>query len=609
MSPEIDIPYPPRTWLQTNLKPLYLVAMLLLIPIWLLVSWYIFTNQAQQGLRQQIENDLILFADSLDSELEKYRFVPKMLIMDSTLANAIMNPNMRQFRNIYDHLQHIRTVTAADEVFLLDTSGTTLASTATDNQGLNYAHTPYFRAAKNGTSGGFFTLGVNAGIRGYYFSEPLFDTNTDDVIGVVVVKVNMSRLERGWLNRGTPMMITDEYGVVIAASVPSWLFTTRSRLNQQAKEAIKATSKYPTTSFPALQTKLIADIEGARLVSLPKSGFAEVMEVNLPLPQVGWQLYGHADLQQLNHAIQRNTAIAVLLFILTLSLAYVIIQRRLQFQETLVRREINQQRLQQAKDMLEVRVTERTKELQDSHDELKRTQTELIHAAKLATLGQMATSVTHEINQPLTAIQTTAENAEQWLQRDNYQRVEENLGNIKKLAHKMAAITSHLKTFGRKTDNTTSWVKLDEAINNAIELITLRCKQEQVELQVEDSGGLLVKADLVRLEQVLINLLTNALDAMQESTIKQLKLSCVQMTKQVCVKVADSGTGIDTQHLEQLFDPFFTTKSTGAGLGLGLSISYSIIDAMGGSLSAHNRPQGGAEFCLRLTFEEPDSGA
>lgn len=609
MNPEIDLPYPPRTWLQSNLKPLYLVAMLLLIPIWLLVSWLIFTSQAQQGLRIQIENDLTLFADSLDSELEKYRFVPKMLIMDSTMANAITNPNMRQFRNIYDHLQHIRTVTTADEVFLLDTAGDTLASTEVDNRGLNYAHTPYFKAAKTGTSGGFFTLGVNAGIRGYYFSEPLFDTNTDDVIGVVVVKVNMSRLERGWLNRGTPMMITDEYGVVIAASVPSWLFTTRARLNDDAKAAIQATSKYPTTSFPLLQTKVMAEIDGARIVSLPKTGFAQVMEVNMPLPQVGWQLYGHADLQQLDFAIQRNTAISLLLFILTLSLAYVVIQRRLQFQETLVRREINQQRLEQAKDLLEVRVTERTKELQDSHDELKRTQTELIHAAKLATLGQMATSVTHEINQPLTAIQTTAENAEQWLQRENYQRVEQNLSNIKKLAHKMAAITSHLKTFGRKTDNTTSWVRLDEAINNAVELVTLRCKQEQVELVVHGSDGLLVKADLVRLEQVLINLLTNALDAMQDSPTKKLSLNCVKMTKQICIRVTDTGTGIDADHLEQLFDPFFTTKSTGAGLGLGLSISYSIIEAMGGSLTAHNRPQGGAEFCLRLTFKEPHSGA
>ena len=609
MNSEADIPYPPRTWLQDNVKALYVASLFLFVPLWLIASWYIFTDQSQQNLRQQIETDMALFAESLDSELEKYRFVPKMLIMDATLANAVANPNMRFYRNIQDHLEHIHTVTAADEVFLLDIAGTTLASTQADNTGLNYAHTPYFKAANNGTSGGFFTLGVNAGIRGYYFSEPIFDTNTDDVIGVVVVKVNMSRLERGWLNKRTPMMITDEFGVVIASSTPSWLFTTRERLNDQAKADIRSTSKYPTTSFPELQVSLIKQVHQARIVSLPKAGLTRVMEVSMPLPKTNWQLFGHGDLRSLDYTIQRNTGLSVLVFILVLSLAYVVIQRRLQFNESMGRREVNQLRLQQAKDTLEVRVQERTQALQDSHDELKKAQTELIHAAKLATLGQMATSVTHEINQPLTAIQTSADNAEQWLARENYPRVEQNLSSIKKLAQKMASITTHLKTFGRKTDNTTSWVSLDEAISNAIELVALRCKQEQVELQINCTDGSLVLADLVRLEQVLINLFTNALDAMQNSSPRRLTIDCSRANQHITVSVTDTGTGIDPLHLQQLFDPFFTTKGSGSGLGLGLSISYSIIDAMGGSLSAQNCPQGGAKFCLSLPYKESPRGA
>ncbi len=613
MNPEVDIPYPPRSWLQDNIKSLYIAGLLVLIPLWLLVSWYTFTKQAQENLHIQVENDLILFADSLDSELEKYRFVPKMLIMDATLALAASNGSVLQKRNIHDHLNHIRRVTAADEVFLLDIQGNTMASTTLDNQTLNYDHTPFFQAAINGSSGGFFTLGVNAGIRGYYFSEPIFDINTDDVIGVVVVKVNMARLERGWLNKRTPMMITDEYGIVIASSVPSWLFTSRQSLSQVDKQAIKNTTKYPSTSFPELQTQVIKELGAARIVSLPKPGYQRVLEVNLPLSELGWQLYGHGNLRNLDYIIQRNTALSLLVFILIVSLAYVIVQRRLQFQETLIRREINQARLQQAKQTLELRVAKRTQDLQDRNDELKQAQTELIHAAKLATLGQMATSVTHEINQPLTAIQTSADNAEQWLQRDNYQRVANNISNIKKLAKKMAAITLHLKTFGRKTDNSTNWVSLDEAVNNAVQLVALRCKQEQIVLFINCHQGVQVLADLVRLEQVLINLLTNALDAMLTSKIKQLHIDCKvenhHQMPQICLQVTDTGTGINPEHLQQLFDPFFTTKGTGVGLGLGLSISYSIIDAMGGTLSGDNGPQGGAQFCLRLPCKEPDRGA
>ena len=304
MKPEVDIPYPPRNWLQSNIKPLYIASLLVLIPVWLIASWYTFTSQAQDNLRTQIENDLALFADSLDSELEKYRFVPKMLIMDATLAFALNNSKGLQKRNLHDYLHHIRMVTAADEVFLLDVQGQTLASTTLDNQGLNYAHTPYFQAAQKGDSGGFFTLGFNAGIRGYYFSEPIFDTNTDDVIGVVVVKVNMARLERGWPNKRTPMMITDEYGVVIASSVPGWLFTSRQTLDDKARQAIKDTSKYPSTSFPKLPSQVIEELDSARIISLPKPGYIRVLEVNLPLPQVGWQLYGHGDLNKLNSIIR-----------------------------------------------------------------------------------------------------------------------------------------------------------------------------------------------------------------------------------------------------------------------------------------------------------------
>jgi len=630
MNPEVDIPYPPRSWLQSNIKSLYIACLMVLVPLWMLGSWYIFTNQAQTNLQQQIKSDLSLFADSLDSELEKYRFVPKMLIKDATLASTLANKNLLHYRNIHDYLQHIRSVTTADEVFLLDINGSTLASTEFANQGINYAHTPYFQAASTGISGGFFTLGINAGIRGYYFSEPIFDTKTNDVLGVIVVKVNMSRLERGWLNKRTPMMMTDEYGVVIASSVPSWLFTSRQRLDADAKQAIKSTSKYPTTSFPELNINLLKQRDNAQIISLPKPDYNRVLEVSLPLPQLGWQLYGHADLKGLDFTIQRNTALSVLVFILTISLAYVVIQRRLQFNETLGRREVNQARLQQAKETLEVRVAKRTQDLQDRNDQLKQAQTELIHSAKLATLGQMATSVTHEINQPLTAIQTSADNAEQWLERANYSRVAYNISSIKKLAQKMAAITLHLKTFGRKTDNSTSWVSLGEAVNNAVELAALRCKQEQVELVIDCKHGMnnvQVLADLVRLEQVLINLLTNALDAMLEGSDKQLQINCHiedQVLKQglqhasepnqawqhnVCLQVIDTGTGINPEHLAQLFDPFFTTKGTGVGLGLGLSISYSIIDAMGGTISAANNPQGGAQFCLRLPCKEPKRGA
>ncbi|MBT6077745.1 MAG: hypothetical protein HOH02_07285 [Oceanospirillaceae bacterium] len=284
---------------------------------------------------------------------------------------------------------------------------------------------------------------------------------------------------------------------------------------------------------------------------------------------------------------------------LTLSLAYLATQRRLQFNETLVRREINQTRLQQAKNLLETRVEERTQELQASNLELKQTQQELIHSAKLATLGQLATSVTHEINQPLTAILTSADNAEQWLGRGQVEKAQDKLAQIKTLAQKMGLITSHLKTFGRKTDDKNDWICPQIALDNAFALLHTRINQEQVETVVEDLSSFQVLANDVRLEQVFINLISNALDAMQLSQYKRLTVYCETDAKAVDIHFSDTGSGIDNDHLLQLFDPFFSTKDVGVGLGLGLTISYSIIKTMGGHLSGRNSATG-AVFSIRL---------
>ena len=603
MTHEIDNPYPPRSWLQNKIKFLYIITLMIVLPLWVLASFHVFTNHAQKNLQQVIHNDLLLFADSLDSELEKYRSIPKMLMMDVALTNSVSNRNLFNSTHIHNYLQHIRTTTNSDEVFLLGTAGETLVSTNIDNEGLNYAHTPFFQDAMQGNSGGFFTMGVNAGIRGYYFSESLSDRSSGNVIGVIVVKVNMARLERGWLHKFTPMMITDDNEIVIAASTASWLFTSRQRLTDAQKQRIKLTRKYPTTSFPILPIEVIRNIEGADIVKLPKLGYERVLETSYFLPDLAWTLYAHGDLKQLDLTIRRNTGISVLLFILVLSLTYVAIQRRLQLNETLARREVNQHRLQQAKDLLETRVTERTQALQASNQELKQTQQELIHSAKLATLGQLATSVTHEINQPLTAIMALTENAEQWLARAQPDKAQEKLIQIKNLAHKMGLITSHLKTFGRKTDDKNEWICPQEALDNALSLLQPRIKEEGVETIIVDMSSIQVMANGVRLEQVFINLLTNALDAMKKSPYKRISIyfqnNPSEDIKQTTIYFTDNGSGIDSEHLHHLFDPFFSTKDIGVGLGLGLTISYSIIKTMGGELSAKNSTDG-AEFAIQL---------
>ena len=599
-----DTNYRKPSWLKKNVKIIYITALLVCMPSWLWFSWITLDERAHRELYREVFDDLSLFADSLNSELEKYRFIPKVLMLDASLLAQANNPDLASaIDQSTQRLQHIRRTTNADEVFIMDPTGITIASTKLDNIGDRYQHSPFFSAARAGESGGFFTLGLHAGIRGYYFSEPLFQPDTDEVAGVIVVKVNMARLERGWLNRATPMLITDEYGVVIASSIPTWLFTTRSPLTNRQKQNIRASSKYPMVSFPLLQTQVHKVTPYGQIVSLPKAGFKRVLEVTKSIPALNWTIYGQGNLTAAKQGAYQGVAISSLLLALLLTLAYVATQRRLQFLETLHRREINQNRLQQAKDQLETRVTERTQALESSNQELKQAQQELIHAAKLATLGQLATSVTHEINQPLTAILASAENAEQWLLRQQTDKVLGNILQIKSLAQKMGFITSHLKTFGRKTDDKNEWVCPQTALDNALSLLQSRISQEGVEIIIKDMSALQVMANDVRLEQVFINLLTNALDAMQKSPHKQLSIyfsnDSLDDLKQLTIYVTDTGSGIDSDHLHHLFDPFFSTKDVGVGLGLGLTISYSIIKTMGGELTAKNDADG-ATFGIQL---------
>ena len=590
--------------MQKNVKIIYITVLLVSLPSWIWISWITLDEKAHRDLYRQVYDDLSLFADSLNSELEKYRFIPKVLMLDASLVAQATQSNLTSLTlQPNQRLTQIRQTTNADEVFILDATGTTIASTKPENIGDRYEHSPFYSKARAGGSGGFFTLGLHAGIRGYYFSEPLFKSNTDQVAGVIVVKVNMARLERGWLNRTTPMLITDEYGVVIASSIPSWLFTTRSPLTEQQKQHIRASSKYPLVSFPLLQTQVHKTTPFGQIVSLPKAGFKRVLEVTKSIPALDWTIYGEGDLAKAQQSAYQGVAISSLLWALLLTLAYVVTQRRLQLLDTLHRREINQNRLQAAKNQLETRVTERTRALESSNQELKQAQQELVHAAKLATLGQLATSVTHEINQPLTAILASAENAEQWLMRQQTDKALGNILQIKSLAQKMGLISSHLKTFGRKTDDKSEWVWPQTAMDNALSLLQPRINQEGVKTTVQDMSAIQVLANDVRLEQVFINLLTNALDAMQNSETKRLSIyfhtNLAEDVQQVTIFVSDTGSGIDSEHLHHLFDPFFSTKDVGVGLGLGLSISYSIIKTMGGELTAKNSPEG-ATFGIQL---------
>jgi two-component system C4-dicarboxylate transport sensor histidine kinase DctB len=271
--------------------------------------------------------------------------------------------------------------------------------------------------------------------------------------------------------------------------------------------------------------------------------------------------------------------------------------------------------LQQAYGNLELMVAERTsalnlttrnltleiEERRQAQQALQTTQNELIQAGKMAVLGQMSAGITHELNQPLTALHTMTDNALVLLDRGNTEATKNNLSIILQIIERMGKITRQLKVFARKSTSSLTSVPIIKAIMNAMLLVDQRMQLENVSFkQIVPDSEVFAMGDSNRLEQVLVNLFNNALDSMENSTHRCLTVEVRSMAERVLISVKDTGPGIPETVLQHLFEPFYTTKEQGAGLGLGLVISAQIVHEFDGILSGENAPDSGAVFTLEL---------
>jgi len=267
----------------------------------------------------------------------------------------------------------------------------------------------------------------------------------------------------------------------------------------------------------------------------------------------------------------------------------------------------------EAQKQLEHQVSVRTTDLRHEIEQRKQTentlidtQDELIQTAKLAVLGQMSASISHELNNPLAAIQSYAENARQFLGLNKLKQVDDNLGRIAQLTERMSKISSQLKFFSRKSSKKMEVVSITTVVQSAIDIISHQYKQSSSCISFQSQfSELKARADVIQLEQILINLINNAMQAIENLPQGKVIIHTEQQQEWVLIHVEDNGLGIELKNLDKIFDPFFTTKES--GLGLGLSISARIIDIMNGRLSVRNLDDGGAGFTISLLVMEQDT--
>ena len=429
----------------------------------------------------------------------------------------------------------------------------------------------------------YFAVGVTTGIPGYFLSH-VVRGDDGELLGVLVVKLELEDLQREWVGQPGVLLVADGYQVVILSNKPAWRFRALQPLDEQARAELVEVRRYAEQALQPLTHRVYRRIDDeadwARVDG--PDGNHDYLWQRLVMPDEGWTLHLLSEPAGLADSIRSYRLAAAGVWMTLAFLLLFLAQRR------------KNQRLQAGiRERLEREVALRTAELREAQDGL-------VHAAKMAALGQMSAALAHEINQPLTALQMQLGSLRLLLDSGRPEAVHEGLQRIDGLLQRMAALTGHLKTFARKTPaGLSERLCLGDVLEQALQLLAPRMRSEQVELRTQVDGEAEVLGDAIRIEQVILNLLHNALDAMLDSDSRILLVRIFRDGAACVLSVEDSGGGIAEEALGRVFEPFFTTKPVGQGLGLGLAVSYGIVRDLGGMLEAHNGERG-AVFTLKL---------
>lgn len=605
--------------------PLRLASLLLALAVLVggasLATYQLSQRMGLAELQSTGRHRLDLYAASLEREIGKYAFFPATLGLEREVINLLRGAGSPSKVNTY--LEQLNERAGSLAIYVMDDQGEVLASSnwrrADSYVGEDLSFRPYFRDAMETGSGRFFGIGTTRSEPGYYLSSSLAAEGR--VLGVAVVKVSLEQLEKSWSTVEAPVLVADENGVVILSSVSDWKFTTLRPLDDSTRSAFDRSLQYNRRALQPLGVNEVARVgQGARLVRMAR----QKQEVISVYPVAGqflaqaqalsgspWTLTVLSPLEQIAGMSITRAAVAGITTILLCILATMVNQRRRHLSDRLAAREA----LQQAHDELERKVFERTADLSAAnaqlHDEiaervraertLRDAQDELIQTGKLAVIGQLSTGIAHELNQPLAALRTLSGNATRFIDRGDLVTARANLERIAQLADRMGLITGQLKAFARKSSGERQPVDLRQVVANAVALLEQRLKTARAHIDVHFAEGqLYALCDANRLQQVVVNLIGNALDAMADQPNPSVELDGAASGTLVRLTVRDHGPGLSAEAQSRLFEPFFTTKEAGVGLGLGLAISAGIVSDFGGTLSGANHPEGGALFTLEI---------
>jgi two-component system, NtrC family, C4-dicarboxylate transport sensor histidine kinase DctB len=560
------------------------VGLLILIAIGVvLVSNRLLTDRYTADTRNRAELRLALYSGNLMSELQRTSVVPLLLSRDPDLARALREDN---FSSTSAKLIALQSQIGVASIRLLDADGRVVGATNRNILGTTNRNESYFVDAQRLRETIFTTVQRDSG--GYDFVYSRAVEADRRVLGVIVVSVDLMKFERAWSGLQDAVLVTDSEGVVVLATEARW----------RGLPVVDALALRDAPSAIARALRATAD-----WAQTPPDAYVRgeaVMKTEARVPFRGWKIQSFTAYASVREQVNGILALEIMGFAILLAITFYLLSRRAWSRSLSFQRESAELRALNAR--LQRAIAEREKVQKD----LEVAELTLAQSSKLAALGEMSAAVSHELNQPLAAMKTYLAGARLLLQRRRPDEALSSFQRIDDLIERMGAITRQLKSYARKGGEAFEEVDLRACVSSALAMMEPQLKARVVKI----TRGLprqpvIVMADRIRLEQVIINLLRNALDATKDTSDPQIDI-LVSAGETATMTVRDNGHGIDD--LENLFEPFYTTKKPGEGVGLGLAISSGIVTDLGGRLTARNGDGGGAVFEMQLPILGPDPG-
>lgn len=556
-------------------------ALLVFMAVSIIYANRLLTDRFTETTRSRAELRMALYTGNLSSELQRNAIVPQLLSRDPELISALFsNDYSRSTQRLISFVEEI----GAASLMLLDQGGRAVAASDRARLGSTHNSAEYFVSAVRSNQTVFSTEKREAGGYIFAFSRRLEFQN--ETLGVIVVEVDLQKFQLAWANIADAVMVLDSEGTIILSTEPKWRGVTEGEaLERQPatgaiERALRVTSDWTSVTPDAyLRGEAVLRVEGR-------------------VPFRGWRIASFTTYSSVREKVNGVLAIIITGFAILFALAFYLLSRRNASRMALFQRESVELRI--LNERLQSEITERER-MQKSLEVAEQT---LAQSSKLAALGEMSAAVSHELNQPLAAMKTYLAGAALLVRRNRPDESLAAFGRIDDLIVRMTSITKQLKSFAAKGGDDLAPVDLHDAIASSLSIMDTQIRLSEVKIeQILTDGPVMIMADRVRIEQVLINLIKNALDAVQGEVDPTIEI-LLSRGETAILSIRDNGNGIN--NLDDLFEPFFTTKQPGEGTGLGLAIASGIVTDLGGRLTARNGQSGGAVFEIQIPILQPD---